>query len=356
MTLSSWTALCVALAILFFLSKSRWNYLSLPELPTTAPNQSGDVTVIIPARNEEANIQRVVRSLRGTPVIVVDDGSNDGTAALARQAGASVIPAAPLSKGHLGKPNACLTGARVSQSAWILFVDADTQYEPGFVSALVTYARRENLQAVSVFLRQQRVTFFERLLLPYAFALYFCGVSARRINNPKSKESLANGQCLLFERGAYDFIGGHGAVATSVIEDVALARIVKRHNMRSRVLRAERLGSVRMYNSFGAIWRGFQKNSFRFLLVNPVSALQVVTASILLTSYLPVLVWLLVERQWIAALVFAFVPALALFPWYGSVPTGLLAPLAIYVFQLIALNGMVTTLFGRKALWKGRRV
>jgi cellulose synthase/poly-beta-1,6-N-acetylglucosamine synthase-like glycosyltransferase len=352
---SSWAALAVGLATLFFLAKSRWNYLRLPELPLSAGRPT-DVSVVIPARNEEANIQRVVRSFEGTPVIVVDDDSTDRTAELAREAGATVIPAPPLTKGHLGKPNACLAGARASDSAWILFVDADTHYQPEFIASLTTYARRENLQAVSVFLHQERFTFFERLLLPYAFALYFCGVSARRVNNPKSKEALANGQCLLFERGAYEFIGGHYAVANSVIEDVALASIVKRHHMRSRVLRAERLGSVRMYDGFGAIWRGFQKNSFRFLLVNPWSALQVVTASILLTSYLPVLAWLLADEQWLAALAFAFVPGVSLLPWYGSIGPALLAPLAIYVFQLIVLNGMITTLFGRKAVWKGRNV
>ena len=289
-------------------------------------------------------------------MVVVDDDSNDRTVELASKAGATVISAPPLTKGHLGKPNSCLAGARASDSTWILFADADTAYRPQFVSSLVAYARQENLQAVSVFLYQERLTFFERLLLPYAFALYFCGVSARRVNNPKSSEALANGQCLLFERGAYEFIGGHGAVSTSVIEDVALARIVKRHKMRSGVVRAERLGSVRMYDSFGAIWRGFQKNSFRFLLVNPWSALQVVTASILLTSYLPVLAWLLLDGQTWAAMAFAIVPTIVLLPWYGSLVPAILAPLAIYVFQLIALNAMLSTLFGRKAIWKDRRV
>jgi cellulose synthase/poly-beta-1,6-N-acetylglucosamine synthase-like glycosyltransferase len=352
---SSWAALAVGFGILLFLVKSRWNYMRLPELPLSAECLA-DVNVVIPARNEEANIERVVRSFAGIPVIVVDDDSRDRTAELASAAGATVIPAPPLPRGHLGKPNACLAGARASDSAWVLFVDADTHYEPGFAASLTTYAQRENLQAVSVFLHQERVTFFERLLLPYAFALYFCGVSARRVNNPKSPESLANGQCLLFERGAYEFIGGHYAVASSVIEDVALARLVKRHHMRSRVLRAEHLGSVRMYDSFGAIWRGFQKNSFRFLLVNPGSALQVVAASILLTSYLPVLAWLVTDQQWIPAAAFACVPGLILLPWYRSIGGALLAPVAIYIFQLIVLNGMLTTLFGRKAVWKGRHV
>ncbi|MDQ6759118.1 MAG: glycosyltransferase [Acidobacteriota bacterium] len=354
--MSVWFALAAALGMIGFLVKARFHYLLLPELPAEPLPKEEDISVVIPARDEEANITGVVTSFAGAPVIVVDDGSNDRTVELARQAGAAVIPAPPLDPRLMGKPNACLAGAQASDSYWILFVDADTRYQPSFLNSLANYARREKLQAASVFLKQERITWAERMLLPYAFALYFCGVNSRQVNNPKSREALANGQCLLFRRQAYDFVGTHAAVAGSVIEDVALARILKRHRMNSRVLRAEHLGSVRMYDSFGAIWRGFQKNSFRFLAVNPGSGAQVIGASILLTSYIPVLIFLLREgHRWIAA-VFAVIPSLLLLPWYGSVVDALLAPAAIYVFQLIALNAMATSLFGRKAIWKGRRV
>ena len=146
------------------------------------------------------------------------------------------------------------------------------------------------------------------------------------------------------------------AVASSVIEDVALARVAKKQGLQTRVLRSEKLGHVRMYDSFSSIWRGFQKNSFRFLLVNPISGLQVIAASILLTSYLPVLAWLLVDRQWVAAGIFAVLPPISLASWYEKWSHAMLAPVAIYLFQLIALNGMLTTLLRRKTDWKGRRV
>ena len=345
----------MGLGIAFFLIKARRNYLALPRIETVASHPIPELSVVIPARNEERTIARAVLSFPGMPVAVVDDDSQDRTAELARAAGAVVIPAPPLDMGMLGKPNACLAGARASDSAWILFVDADTWYEPQFLPSLFHYVEKQDLSAASVFLRQERITFFEGLLLPYAFALYFCGVDGHAVNNPKSPEALANGQCMLFRRDAYEFINGHRAVTNSVIEDVALARILKRHRIKSAVLRAEQLGSVRMYDSFGAIWRGFQKNSFRFLLVNPWSGLQVVLASILLTSYLPVLVWLIATRHYPSAAAFALLPTAALLPWYGSA-SALLAPAAIYVFQLIALNGMLSTVFGRKAVWKGRRV
>lgn len=348
-------AALIAVGILVLAFKARLNYLRLPALPAgTLPE--ADVTVIVPARNEAANIERVVRSFPRVDVVVVDDASSDGTAELARAAGARVIAAPPLPEGHLGKPNACYAGSLASISEWLLFADADTWYEPGFAGQFVAYAQQEKLEMVSAFPRQHTLGFFERALLPYAFALYFTGVNADHVNSAVSREALANGQCLLIRRDTYRKLGGHAAVATSVIEDVALARRAKRHGVNARVIRAEAVAHARMYEGLGAIWRGFEKNSFRFLLVNPLSGAIVVTASIVLTSYLPVLAALLGGGNWLAAAGFAILPGLALMPWYGGPSAIVLTPVAIYLFQLIALSGMLKTLTRRKTNWKGRPV
>ncbi len=354
----------LAAAIMLILWKSRLNYIFLPSLPFRANLQTPDLTVIIPARNEGHQVARAIASFPNLPVIVVDDASSDNTSEVARQAGAQVISAPPLSPKHKGKPNACAEGARHAVTKWILFVDSDTWFEPGFAALLVAYAEAERLPFVSAFLQQVCESFAEKTLLPYAFALYFTGVSARAVNSPKSREALANGQCMLFERAVYDSIGGHSAVADSVIEDVALARHAKQLGVPMRVVRAERFGQVRMYDSFTAIWRGFQKNSFRFLVINPWSGLQVILASILLTSWLPVLILGLSDYPKLSlALLLAptpltilfLSPLLSLLPWYRGRRV-LLAPLAIYLFQLIALNGMLTTLTRRPTIWKKRHV
>jgi cellulose synthase/poly-beta-1,6-N-acetylglucosamine synthase-like glycosyltransferase len=363
MVITMWVALVVLAASAWFLYRSRRNYLLLPELPEvqatadTLATYRDRLTIVIPARNEEAHIQRVVGSFAGLQVIVVNDDSSDATAALARQAGAQVLPAPPLAPGHTGKPNACLAGARMAERDWVLFVDADTWYEPHFVPSLLHYAEHHRLEMLSCFLRQHRGSLAERMLLPYAFALYFCGVSARRVNHfGRAGEALANGQCLLVRRESYWDMGGHEAVRESVIEDVALARHAKQSGLRTRVMRAEHLGHVRMYDSLAAIWRGFQKNSFRFLAANRRGGVQVVAASILLTSYLPVIVSLLVADQYAAAAVYAMGVPLLLAPWYGAWRDAVWAPAAIYLFQLIALSGMFSALTGRKTLWKGRGV
>lgn len=347
--------IAVTLGIFYLLRKARYQYERLPKVPYVAGAHLPDVDVIVPARNEEANIGRLLKSFPPDMVTVVDDHSTDRTAEIAREAEARVIEAPELPAGALGKPNACLAGAKATTAEWLLFVDADTRYERVFLPSLLHYAVEEDLEMVSVFLRQETVTLAEKMLLPYAFALYFTGVNAKRVNARPATEFLANGQCLLVKRRAYDAMGGHGAVIDSVIEDVALARIAAKKGIRARVTRAEHLGSVRMYDSFGAILRGFEKNSFRFLQQNPMTGIQVVLASILLTSWLPVLALLLAEGHQRQAMLFALLPSLVLFPWYRSA-SALLAPAAIYVFQIVALNGMVKTLTGKKSVWKGREV
>ncbi|MCS7025157.1 MAG: glycosyltransferase family 2 protein [Bryobacteraceae bacterium] len=346
----------LALLLAYFLYKARKNYLAFPELPVVHDERPANVTVIIPARNEERNIAACVSSFPHTRVIVVDDHSEDRTAEIAAQHQAEVIPAPELAKGILGKPNACFAGAQRATTSYVFFADADTRYRPEFLPSAIRYAEEHECVLVSGFLKQETVTLAEKILIPYAFALYFTGVNARRVHDEKAPEFLANGQCMLFLRAAYEFLGGHMVVRDSVIEDVALAMKLKRHRMKLNLVRAEHLGAVRMYDSLGAIWRGFKKNSFRFLRVNRRTGLQVIFSSILLTSVLPVAWWLAWEEQWGFLAALLVVPPAFLRPWYGGFWRAWLAFPAIYLFQLIALDGMISTLLGAGTVWKGRRV
>ncbi|MBL8212219.1 MAG: glycosyltransferase [Bryobacterales bacterium] len=355
-----WSApisIVVLVLLCFLLWKARRNYMALPEAPAPVKAPGGqDVTVVIPARNEEANIAKCVAAFKDVRVIVVDDASTDRTATLAAGAGAEVLKAPPLPRGTVGKVNAIMAGAKAVTSDYILFVDADTRFQPGFATALSNYAYQERVSMVTCFPRQRCETFFEKMLMPYAFALYFSGVNARRIHDVKKPDVLANGQCLLFLRSAYEFLGGHILVQNSVVEDVALAQVVKRHRMATKVMRAEHAGEVRMYDSLGAIWRGFKKNSFRFLRLNPRTGVQVVLTSILLTSVLPLSFWLAWQEQWPIFGLLLAAPAALLAPWYGGFGRAWLYLPAAYLFQLIALDGMVTALLHLKTDWKGRKV
>jgi chlorobactene glucosyltransferase len=346
----------VAMGMIIAFVRSRRNYLQLPELPRAEFKEpSQDVIVVVPARNEEANIARVVSSFPAGWVLVVDDDSTDGTAMIAKQNTAEVIFAPRLQKGLMGKPNACAAGAKATVSDWILFVDADTWYAPEFLCSLLDYAEREQADMVSVFPRQVTRSFWEKVLMPYAFALLFCGINGKKMNDPQAPDAMANGQCILFRRKFYDFIGGHSSVASSVIEDAEIAYRAKRHHGQVRVMRAEKMAFVRMYAGFGEIWNGFSKNSFRFLQNDKKMGVQVFVSSMFILSWLPMMLLLARTEQWIPLGLLGVLPTVLLAPWYGGIGS-LVAPLAIYAFQLIALNGLVTTVFGIKVNWKGRPV
>ncbi|MBI4893444.1 MAG: glycosyltransferase [Acidobacteria bacterium] len=349
-------AIGVALVILALGWLSRRNYLALPELRRGAAGEIPDHVVVIPARDEWDRIAQCVASLEGSLRVVVDDGSKDGTAKAAAAAGAEVRQAPPLPAHWLGKAYACWTGAGVTESDWILFVDADTWYEAGFAASLLGLAAERQLHAATVFPRLHLEGWMERVLVPYELGLQFMGMNAGRVGNPRSLEVLANGQCLLFRRSAYEFVGGHKAVAEAVIEDVALARLLKRHRMNIAVLRGETLAHARMYRSAGELWRGVQKNSLRLLHLNPKAAAWAVASSLVMLAWLPMLGALLWQEHWGPAAAFFFVPALAWRGWYGGWRDALCAPVAIYLFQAIAVSAAVASALGMRPCWKGRRI
>jgi len=200
--------------------------------------------VVIPARNEAGSIGVAVRSLPPDSVIVVDDFSDDKTADEARDAGAGVLSAPPPLDGAVGKSNACIEGARVLTSRWILFADADTRFKPGAVEAMVAAADARQIDFLSVYLKPEFKTLSESAIAPYGVALYFCGIDARA--NPASA---FNGQCVLVKRDAYEFVGGHRAVRGYVCEDVKMAALAQRHRLKFATARAPKLGSVRIHPS-----------------------------------------------------------------------------------------------------------
>ncbi len=347
--LSLWVALAVSVLFFWLALKSRLNYQAIPRISTGHPSKTPpDCMVVIPARNEEATIARAVRSFPHDTVIVVDDHSQDGTAEAARQAGAGVLPAPDLVRGAIGKSNACMAGARVLTSRWVLFADADTWYEPGFVDAAVAYAEVNSLSFLSVYLQPECETWAEHVLVPFGAALYFCGV------NPKDDPAASfNGQCLLVRRESYQFIGGHSAVLTDLAEDVKLAVLAQRHRLGVGVARASGLGHVRMHAGFHGVQEGFARNAMRFMVVSSWIGARIIFAALAMALWLPALIWLAIDAHWMVASIFALLPSVLLKTWYRSW-TALLAPLAIYGMLPVLARGLRFTLGGGQGKWKGR--
>jgi chlorobactene glucosyltransferase len=345
--LSLWVALGVAVFFTAFFVKSRLSYLSIPALTPVKAAAPPDCMVIVPARNEEAVIARVVKSLPHDTVIVVDDHSEDGTAAAARQAGAGVLQAPDLGPQALGKSNACAAGARVLRSRWVLFADADTWFEGGFLDAAVACAEQNQLSFLSIYLRPEFETFSESVLVPCAVALYFAGFTPRG-----DATEIVNGQCVLVRREAYDFIGGHTAVITSVIDDVKLAALANRHRLKFAIARSGRLGHVRFHP--GGLWSGFERNAHRFVTISPRIGITILAAACVGGLWLPVAIWLALDKEWAPLIAFALLPSALLGVWYRNPLRALLAPLGICGMFFIIANGLIAAITGRQLEWKGR--
>jgi glycosyltransferase involved in cell wall biosynthesis len=303
--------------------------------------------VIVPARNEESTIARLVKSLPHDTVIVVDDHSEDGTAEAARQAGAGVLLAPELTGQSVGKSNACAAGARLLRSRWVLFTDADTWFEEGFLDSVVATAEANQLSFLSIYLRPEFETFAESALVPCAVALYFAGVTPRG-----TAAEIVNGQCVLVRREAYEFIGGHSVVITSMIEDVKLAQLANRHRLKFAIARSGRLGHVRFHTD--GLWRGFERNAYRFVMVNPWIGITIVVAAFIAALWLPALIWLALDQEWFALIALALLPSAVLGVWYRNPLRALLAPLGICGMFFVILNGFIAALTGRDLEWKGR--
>jgi glycosyltransferase involved in cell wall biosynthesis len=220
----------------------------------------------VPARNEEACLGGCLYSLVGQEavnfeVLLVDDGSTDRTREIASAfPDVTVLVADPLPTGWCGKPNACSTGARHARGEWLLFTDADTVHLTGSLARSLREAREHRVALLSYSPSQELHGLLQRAVMPVIFAELATTYKPTEINDPLSRTAAANGQYLLVSREAYDAVGGHAAVATSLLEDVALAQAVKRSGRKIRFRFGGDAVRTRMYRSFTQMREGWTKN------------------------------------------------------------------------------------------------
>jgi glycosyltransferase involved in cell wall biosynthesis len=255
-----------------------------PGEPPTVPARAGTVfdqpepeallelTVIVPARDEEQSIGECLKSLvaqaesvfelgRDWELVVVDDHSTDRTAEIARGfPGVTVVEAAKLEKGWTGKNNAIWTAARKARGKWILFTDADTVHEVGNLHRAIHEAERHKVGMLSYSPRQLVSGFWQRVLMPLVFSELALAYPPAKVSDPNQRVAAANGQFLLVEREAYRKLGGHPSVKDRVLEDVELAFVAKRRRVGLRFRYAPDALSTRMYRKTGAMIEGWTKN------------------------------------------------------------------------------------------------
>jgi glycosyltransferase involved in cell wall biosynthesis len=235
----------------------------MPAIPASGPPV---VSVIIPARNEEANLGACLRSLASQTgvayeIIVVDDHSDDRTAEIARSfSGVQILAAPDLPPGWTGKNNAVAAGAAVARGEWLLFTDADTVHLPGSLGASVEEAEREQATLLSYSPEQIVETFWEKAVMPAIFAELAATFRPREVSDPASPAAAANGQFILVRKDVYNAVGGHTAIAGELLEDVALARAVKRAGNKIFFRYGGDQVRTRMYRSFDQMREGWTKN------------------------------------------------------------------------------------------------
>jgi hypothetical protein len=234
------------------------------------PRGDASVTAIVPARDEERDVGETLGRLAAQDhpdlqVVAVDDESRDGTrAAMAAVAGVEVVDGAPLPAGWTGKPWACAQGVRRARGIWLLFLDADVRLAPGAVAAAVALAEELRVEALTAFPRLETGTAIERAVLPLAAVLMQTAViPSWAARSPRTDLAIGVGAFLLVRRDAYLAAGGHEAVRGEVVEDLALARNLKRAGHLPAWVRGEDQVRLRFYHGAGEMWRGWRKNAAR---------------------------------------------------------------------------------------------
>jgi glycosyltransferase involved in cell wall biosynthesis len=225
-----------------------------------------EVSVIIPARNEEACLGTCLASLLvqegiSFEILVVDDHSTDRTREIAKSfPDVTVIQPGPLPPGWTGKNNAVTAGARVTRGLWLLFTDADTVHLPGSLARSLAEAKVHGAALLSYSPQQEVHGFWQNALMPVIFAELAATYRTAEVSDPSSHAAAANGQYLLVTRQAYDAVGGHAAIGNCLLEDVALARAVKQSGQRIFFRYGPDAVRTRMYRTFAQMCEGWTKN------------------------------------------------------------------------------------------------
>ncbi|WP_043830533.1 glycosyltransferase [Muricoccus aerilatus] len=320
------------------------------------------VSVLIPARDEAANIGACLDAALASTgvaveVLVMDDGSTDGTAAIvAARAEADprlrLLRAPPLPPGWTGKVHACARLAEAARGTHLLFIDADVRLAPDAAARMAAHARANGLALVSGVPRQILGSLGEGITVP-AINLMMLGYlpGAGRAFTEHPAMAAACGQLLMAERGAYEAVGGHAAFRHRLHDAMALSRNLREAGRRTEVVDGSPLAECRMYSGFAEAWRGFIKNA-REGMATP-AGLPVWTVLLAGPHLLP---WLLLPSPWaVAALVLSFLTRAAITirvrePLW-TIP---LHPLTVAVALAIQWTALIRSALGRPAGWKGR--
>ena len=265
--------------------------IALDAAPLRDDEPLPEITAIVPARNEAPVLRSCLESLHaqahGLRIVVLDDESSDGTAEVARSAGARVIAGKPVPPGWSGKVWALEQGRSAVESDYLLLIDADVALAPGLLATLVAHMRGRHLALVSVFPVPRFDSFWEKALMP-AF-VYFFGLlyPFRLSNSTRFRIAAASGGCILLERRAIDGIGGFAAIKGALIDDCSLARAVKAAGHRTWIGLTHSARGLRSYGRLANISAMVERTAYTQLRYSVV-LLSGCTAMMMLAFCVPI--------------------------------------------------------------------
>jgi chlorobactene glucosyltransferase len=350
--------------------------------PLPPPHDAPLISVCVPARNEERNIRRCVEALLAQTypnfeVIVLDDRSTDATRQILHGFATQndilkVLNGSDLPPGWAGKPHALTQAAALARGQWLCFVDADTFVTPDALAAVYAKALEFQADLFTIMTCQIMLTFWERAVLPLVMLALSVGFSPRKVNDPKRKDAIANGQFIFIKRIVYEAVGGHAAIKGSIVEDKDMAVLVKGKGYRLVVADGRKVASTRMYTSLAEMWEGWTKNIYLglrddrgLLLLGVFGAFLAFTAALLLPLWVVGGVVLTVAGSGLegsvvlveAILLWAYLifwrvlasRGMGIPSWYA-----LTIPLGAGIFAAMMLTSAWKVLSGVGVTWKGR--
>lgn len=322
------------------------------------------VSVLVPARNEERNISKCIKGIldqdyKNFELIILDDNSIDNTYKVVREIKSdklNLIKGRELPENWLGKNWACYQLAQHAKGKYLLFIDADVELKPGVISSAVFEIRESNAILISIFPTQIIKSFGEYLIVPLMNWLLLTFLPLQFVFKLNNKAFVAaNGQFMLWRKDDYIRLGNHEVVRNKIVEDMELARLVKKNNLKLKTLLGGNLVYCKMYNSFEEAYKGFQKNFYAGFAISPWFFLAIISF-LFFVFVSPIF---LVQKTSITALSLLMVIAVRISVSIKS-KQNLLLNLLLHPFQMLFMLwiGIISVLkFESNSLvWKNRKI
>ncbi len=360
-------------------------------LPPTPRNYFDElapaVTICIPARNEANSIERCVRSAieqqyPNHHLLVLDDGSTDGTSEILDSLSEqypetlTVIGGQQKPDDWLGKSWACQQLSEEALGDILIFIDADTWLEPKTTSKVVRTMGSDVVDFITLWPQQKFGTFWEKTVIPLVYFALLTLLPTRYVYRfpnwfpPFLKRKMgplfaaANGQFMAFKKNAYETIGGHQSVKNEVVEDVELAKNIRRAGFRMKMYHGKNAISCRMYESRKELWQGFRKNFFAGFGHNPVlfigmGLLHIITFIVPILSLPFLFLWGSTKLILLAltALLLMFWQRFTVDRWFDwKLRYGFLHPLGVCWYQMLGIQVLSDYFNGVSAQWKDRNI